>query len=423
MKIRLLIFVFALFFFLDPTVFFRVIVGNDAVSVILVLIFILMISVRCWEIGKTKFLLDSYKKEFYLVLAYIILSTSVHVFLGQDFNYILQHIISVFQCLFLFILLIEPQYQKSLLHSYFLASFFHLITVFPIFNFLTSKLSENTSYGTGDYSVGIFSRRATGFFNSPGQLSLFALGALSLGFYFIKQQKNKTGILLLINAAVLGIASLSRSFFVVSLLVLLLYISNSTFKSKVKFIFIFMITIVILSANETFLSYYDLTTSRLSNVFSSSDNDRLSGETGFFEVIKVVENYPFFGNPILVDGKSLLAWNGDMAVRPHVGVLCILCFYGFVFGFPIYYLVFRGFKIFSKELFLLNSKKINMAIRINDNPYLYGFISVFTLTLVEPLLEHPIFFLFLFGLIHYNRQRLDYGLNINNTDGTSEKTT
>lgn len=412
MNNKFLVLVFALFFFTDLTVFSRVIVENDLVSIILVLIFIMIISIKCLKIDKTKLFSNSYKKEFYMVLAYIILSTSVHIFLGQDFNYLIQNEIKVFQCLFLFILLIEPKYQKSLLQAYFLASFIHLITVFPIFSFLTSNLSKNTAYIDGDYSIGVFSRRATGFFNSPGQLSLFALGAISLGFYFIKQQQNRIGIPLLINATVLGIAALSRSFFVVSLLVILIYTFKSSIKMKVKFIFIFMILIVILPTNETFLSYYDLINERMSTVFSSSDNDRLSGETGFFEVIKVIENYPLFGNPILIDGKAVLAWNGEMVVRPHSGLLCILCFYGFVYGFPIYYLVFRGFKIIFKELLLLNSKKINITIRINDNPFIYGFIAVFILTLVEPLLENPIFFLFLFGMMHYYRQRRDYGLNI-----------
>lgn len=423
MNNKFLIFVFALFFFTDPTVFFRVIVGNDIASVILVLIFILIITIKCLKIGRTKLFTNRYKKEFYLVLAYIILSTSVHIFLGQDLNYLIQHEIIVIQCLFLFILLIEPKYQKSLLYAYFFASFIHLITIFPIFSFLTSNLSENTAYGEGEYSVGVFSRRATGFFNSPGQLSLFALGALPLGFYFIKQKQNKIGILLLVNATVLGIAALSRSFFVASLFVILIYTFKSSIMMKVKFIFIFMILIVILSTNETFLSYYDLIHERLSTIFSSSDNDRLSGETGLFEVIKVVENYPLFGNPILVDGKAMLAWNGEMEVRPHTGLLVILCFYGFVFGFPIYYLVFRGFKIIFKELLLLNSKKINNRIRISENPFLYGFIAVFVLTLVEPLLEHPIFFLFLFGMMHYYKQRFDYEFNIDNKDETNKKTT
>ena len=401
---------FAFFFFVDPTVFFRVLVGNDVVSIMVVLIFLILIAVKCYRIKKKKMLSNRYLKEYYLVLAYIIISSLVHVLLGQDFNYLIQHEIVMIQCLFLFILLIEPKYQKSLLDAYFFASFIHLLTLLPIFSFLTDSLSENTSYGDGEYSVGIFSRRATGFFNSPGQLSLFAIGAFSLGLFYIKSKKNLRGTLLLVCSIVLGIAALSRSFFVTSIFVLLIFIFKSSFKIKLKFTVFAVVLIVFLLSNETFLSYYDLISERLSTVFSSSDNDRLTGETGLYEVLKVIERNPFFGNPILIDGKALFAWNGEIAVCPHVGLLCVLCYYGFILGFPIYYLVLKGTKISFKELFLVRSKKIK-GIIINDNPFLYSFIAVSVITLVEPLLEHPIFFLFLFGMMHHYKQRFDYKFN------------
>lgn len=403
--------IFALFFFVDPTVFFRVIIGNDIISILFVLIFLIMILVKCLDIFKKKMLSNRYLKEYFLVILYIIISTLVHVLLGQDFNYLVQHEIVLIQCFFLFILLIEPKYQKNLLEAYFLASFIHLLTLLPFFSFLTNSLSENTSYGDGEYSIGVFSRRATGFFNSPGQLSLFAIGAFSLGLFYLKSRKNVKGTFLLINSLVLGIAALSRSFFVTCIFVLLIFIFKSSFKIKLKFTIFATVLISFLLTNETFLSYYDLISERLSTIFSSNDNDRLTGETGLYEVIKVIERYPFFGNPILIDGKALFAWNGEIAVRPHVGLLCVLCYYGFILGFPIYYLVLKSTKISFKEVFLIRHKKINGVI-INENPFLFGFIAVFVVTLVEPLLEHPIFFLFLFGLMHHYKQKLDYKIDI-----------
>ncbi len=405
MKSNLYLLVFTIFFFTDPTVFFRVIVRNDTLSVFVVSIFVLIILTKCLSIAKTKLFSENSKIDFYLVLAYIILSSSVHIYLGQDLNYLLQHEIVVLQCLFLYMLLIETKYRNTILHSFFLASFLHVITIFPIFSFITNQLSVNTAYVEGDYSIGFFSRRATGFFNSPGQLSMFALGGLSLGLHYFKQNRYKIGIPLLINSVLLGIAALSRSFFVVSLMVVLFYMYKSPFKFKVRFGLIFLLVAIFLSDNETFLSYYDLISERMLTVFTSSENDRLSGETGLFEVVKVLINDPLFGNPILVDGKAILAWNGEIFVRPHTGLLCILCYYGIVFGFPMFYLVMKGLRVTIKEWFISNMNYSNSSIGLNDNPFIFGFIAVFILVLVEPLLENAIFFLFLFGLIHCYSQR------------------
>jgi hypothetical protein len=349
---------FAFFFFVDPTVFFRVLVGNDAISIILVFALLITIFIKCYIIAKQKILLNRYAKEYFLVLAYIVISTLVHILLGQNFNYLIQHEVMLVQCFFLFILLIEPKYQKDLLDAYFFASFVHLFTLIPVFSFLSESLSENTAYEDGSYSIGVFSRRATGFFNSPGQLSLFSIGAFSLGLFYLKSKNNFKGTFLLINSLVLGIAALSRSFFVTCIFVLLIFVLKSSIKIKLKFsIFTFLLLAFLLS-NETFLSYYDLISGRLSTIFSSNDNDRLTGETGLYEVMKVIERNPFFGNPILIDGKALFAWNGEIAVRPHVGLLCILSYYGFILGFPIYYLVLKSTKISFKELFLLIDKII-----------------------------------------------------------------
>ena len=267
---------FAFFFFVDPTVFFRVLVGNDVTSIMFVCAFLITIFIKCYIIAKQKMLSNRYTKEYFLVLAYIVISTLVHVLLRQNFNYLIQHEVMLSQCLFLFILLVDPKYHKVLLDAYFFVSFVHLLPLLPTFSFLTDSLSQNTSYVDGQYSIGIFSRRATGFFNSPGQLSLFAVGAFSLGLFYLKTKSNIRGALILINSLVLGIAALSRSFFVICIFIFLIFMFKSSLKVNLKFIIVSLVVIGYLLNNETFLSYYDLISARLSIIFSSNDNYRLT---------------------------------------------------------------------------------------------------------------------------------------------------
>jgi hypothetical protein len=400
-KKYLIIIVFSIFFFVDPLVFFRVLVGNDIVSMALVLLLLATVGVRSFRILKRKVLPKKLKRLFFLFGVYAFISSYVRLSLGQDLNYMVQHELVLVQGLFLFLLLLDSKHRQLLVQAYFVGAFIHAITLIPVFGSLKESLSQNTAYAIGEYSTGIFTRRGTGFFNSSGQLSVFAIGGLSLGLFSLTKGRNWFGLLLIANSLFLGIGSLSRSFFLAALIIVFIYILTGSFRNKFKFVSFLFMSLLFMVSTSTFSSYFDFIDERFSLLVQSDQNDRLIGETGVIEAIKAVENYPFFGKPMLYEGNALWVWNGEIPVRPHNGILFLIGLYGIVLGFPIVFLLFRGFKIMVKELKTLFFGVFKKRIIQSDNEFLLGFLAVNLICLVEPLIETPVFFLFLFGIITF----------------------
>jgi len=395
-------FFFAIFFFVDTTIFYRVIIGNDFFSFLLVIIALVITAFIVLEsLLKNKNRLLSQRNNFALLLFYILICSSIHLYIGQGLTSLIQYFLTLLQGVFLFILLLDSRYRQILILSYLCALAFHAITIVPYFDFLTQRLSEHTNYEEGAYSIGFFTRRATGFFNSPGQLSLFASGGLGLGLYFLNH-KRKIGFSYVILSVILGFASFSRSFFIVFFLILIFNLLILKIKAKIQLLLFIFITTLIALNNSVINDYFTFISDRLDLLSDMDTNDRITGETGIQEVFKCIVRYPFFGNPIIEDGSSLKAWNGEISIRPHTGILSIITFYGIIFGLPLLWLILNSFKrlmLQTKILFL--TKKHSFKLNINY-PFFYSFIAINIICLVEPLIETTVYFFFLFGTLASN---------------------
>jgi hypothetical protein len=293
----------------------------------------------------------------------------------------------------------QPRFPPILTNAYLLAACLHLLTVFPWFSGINERLSLNTAYSVGAYDVGGISRRATGFFNSPGQLSLFAIGGLSLGVGGFRSGLFGRRQTLAMISLVLGFAALSRSFFVTCSVIAFIYVFTASLRAKLQFALAFCLGGVVMLRNDTFVQYFALIWERLGSITDVTLNDRLAGETGLFEALKVLLRYPYFGNMVSIEGNALMAWNGEMLVRPHTSVVLILAYYGLFLSFPLFLLLAKACSSASKIM-----KTVGRSVFLN--PQVLGFVAVNIVCLVEPLMETAVYFLFLFGVIGMGRNLL-----------------
>ena len=392
------LFLFAIFFFVDPLIFYRVFIPNDYASIVvslfvilIVLIFVLKsISLRSLNIERLRVLI--------LVMIFYVSVIAVRLSIGQSGTSIIQISYVFMQSVFILVLVKSANYHTIFIKSYLCASYLHLVTIIPFFTFISEKLTLNTAYPVGEYAIGIFDRRATGFFNAPGQLSLFASGGLAIGLSLIKNRNyKKIGLNLVVVCSLLGFASFSRSFLVVFIFLLLFYFILTNYKTKLYLISIFFFLIVMLSFNETFVNYVDYIYARLSMVSDFSNNDRIVGETGIIPTLQLISDQYHFGAALL-DNGSLKAWDGTMFLRPHVGVLAVLSFYGVIYGGSILYLIARAhFNIvFSRRKSSLMLKDASI-----HSSFIAGFIIVNIVCLVEPLIETGVYMFFLLGVLNF----------------------
>jgi hypothetical protein len=398
----------ALFFFVDPLVFFRVLVSDDRVSICLyggLVVALFTFSRHIWLTGGV------YRSRItWLLFLYGVASIAARVWAGQVLTYLVQHIIVVMQIGVLWVFIRRPYYRQRLIEAYAIAAYLHLLASLPGIPWLSEQLSQNTAYWDGEYAIGFITRRATGFFNSPGQLSLFAVGGLALGVGGFHYRMIGARQSLVAISLILGVAALSRSFFITCVGVLLLYALIGNFKAKLQVSVLIATAVFVISRNATFSDYFALIVERLRLAFTVAGNDRLSGETGIIEAAKVIAHYPWFGYLVASEGKALFAWNGEMLVRPHVALLQVLAYYGVIVGLPLLLLLNRAW--WAAGRYMLRSH-----VGLIQNPWVLGLMAVNILCLVEPLLETPIYFLFLFGvLVMQVNQRIPAGVLHGTTD-------
>lgn len=396
MKLRLDTFIFALVFFTNPLVLSRVVIANDVLSLTVYGGLLSYVFIKAITILKQCESSRLYLSALVLMTIYLIYTCSIRYLAGESFSNILQHGLALGSGILLLILLTNYTYQTRLVSAYLLALILHTVTIFPFFDSLTLALSENTGYATGEYSIGIFQRRATGFFNSPGYLSMFAVGGIALGLVGLKQNPNGMNRLLIFFSLVLGFSAFSRSFVIVFSGIALVYLVAVNIKAKFKVILFSSLFFLILLNNNTFEDYSEYVTERLANTLDWDNNDRVSGDTGILATLNAIKNAPVFGSAISLDGGSLMAWDGEAIVKPHCSLLAILAFYGIAGCWSVYFLIFKGYSLVLKELF-------SGRLFLLDNPFLLGFAAINILCLVEPLIETNLYFFFLFGMLLFDK--------------------
>jgi len=390
---------YALAFFVDPLVFYRSLFGSDLVSSVLV---IAVLTGTAWRLLPA--LQESAKSrstQFILIVlvAHCIISLTTRIRIGLGITDVIQHAVFIFQIIFLNAALQRTSERSSLINGFMFAIVIHATTLLPI-PALAQSLSANTGYATGDYAVGLITRRATGFFPAPGFLSLFATAGLCIGLALLETDRRKAGVAMIALSCLLGIASLSRSFFVVMPLMLLIHGFRQGLASILWVCALLTLLLYMAPEIETLNRYLEILDTRMTRSIELDTSDRLSGPTGLEESLKVIEHWPLFGRPAVDDG-ALQAWNGTILVRPHTGVITLLAYYGFILGLPLLLLIGQGGSTAIRAIFI-KSSRLNIFLYRHQQPaslFALGFVGVNIICLVEPLIETVVYFLFLLGVL------------------------
>lgn len=384
-------FILGVILFTDPIIFFRVFLGNDILGLSLIFIFIAILFMQAQK--KT----DEIKlKNVNLIFgAYLFISVLVRGIAGVNFGNFVYHIVFLAQIILILKFSKTELNRTYLLKAFIIASFFHFIAIIPMFSWLQTRLEGYTAYSQDAYSIGYFSRRATGFFPAPGYLVVYSSGLLMLGGTMIKD--NKKYVIILLIGFLLGLSTLNRSFLVVVFFLLIILLLNTSITGVWKLTLLLPFVILLLIANNNYLNKFsDSYSSYIESRFkrdSFSNNSRISGKTGIGAGWEGVMYSPVVGSASSLDGGALQGWNGEMYIQPHLGVLHLLVMYGGVFGGLLVLII----------LIVLKSISVKAINSLSNRWYFFvsGFILINILCLVEPLIETTTYVYFFLGCYIY----------------------
>ena len=380
-----------IFLFTDPFIFFRVLFGNDVLVIIAICIVFAYLLIYNYFNLLYRIKIDNPGKLLVFLAVFSIWSLLIRIYANVNATDILIYLRFIVSLFFLLYCFKFENMSLILIRSYVIAGILHMITVIPIFGFIQERLGQYTAYEMGEYAIGIFTKRSTGFFPAPGYLVLYATGLMMIGLN--KVRTTKIGWLLIILASFLGLATLNRSFLIVFALsfILIAFKLKKTVSNNVIWIFPLIILFFIFFA-DSLTAVYDLYSDYINQRFenqSFSDNDRIYGPTGIMEALQAIANYPFFGSAVSVDGAMLQAWNGYMYVTPHNSILLICAFYGLILGIPI---LGPLLNIWLRSIKLIILKNTNIYFT-----YLFGAMALMIICMIEPLFETTIFAFFYLG--------------------------
>lgn len=383
----------AIFLFTDPFILFRVLLGNDIavfISISFIFIFILIYISTHFYFHKKK---ASYPNVILRCLTlFSVWSIFVRFYAGVAFTDIIIYFRFIISLYLIFYHFKIDKEGELLTYAYIIAGFLHLIAILPFISIIQDRLAQYTAYEVGEYAIGIFNKRSTGFFPAPGYLIVYSTGLIMIGLFKIKTKR--LGWFIILLALLLGLSTLNRSFLIIVALFLIFLLLN--FKSKfVKMVFtmiplIFFFTIIFYRKIIIFFeSYSEYLDQRFQNQ-SVYENDRIYGPTGVLEALNAINNYPYFGNPVSLNGGSLQVWNGMMYIQPHNSVLLFFAFYGLILGIPFIIILLK---------LLINAVSRLFKKDGNYNEFSLAFLALVVICMIEPLFESSMFGFFYFGTL------------------------
>lgn len=381
----------AIVLFTDPFIFFRAIFGNDILVFISILLIVITIIIYNKNNYSSTTSINISKKFLFFLIFYSVWSVTVRVYAKvslTDISIFLKYILSIFLIYYYFI---KKKHVEVLINAYIIAGILHFSGVLPI-SFIQERLAQYTAYQIDQYSIGIFTKRATGFFPSPGYLIVYSTGLIMIGLS--KLVNNKKGWSIVLLGVFLGFSTLNRSFLIVILLIFI-FILFKLKKASLKILLYVVLAFILgsLLFYDKILIFYQLYAEYLDARFEGqtiSENDRVFGPTGILESLNAISNYPFFGNAVSVNGGSLQVWNGNMLIQPHNSILLFCTFYGLILGFPF---ILNIIKFLFYCIVDLLKKGVDY-----DYTFIFGFVNVFIICMIEPLFESSIFAFFYIGL-------------------------
>ncbi|WP_394229067.1 hypothetical protein [Shewanella colwelliana] len=386
---------FAFLVFVNPFIFGRVFWGLDVISLffISVALTVLLMYRGCFElkISKPKFYL------FIITSVYFISSSVIRISAGQHFGELSIHIYQYISVLALLCLRLDERNVEMIYRSVLVALVLHVWTIMPILplnDFLVNRLSLITAYGAGEYSIGGLTRRATGFFPSPGYLSLFSSVAFVVGVFLTITRPSFRNVSIIFFACIAGFSAFSRTFLVIFCLVILYLFSISHLRSRFKLFFLALLVPIgmFFTSTSIYNDYFEFVGERLVNSTNIASNDRVSGETGVIMTYASIESSPFLGSAVSHDGGDVKAEINGIVVRPHFGLLAIIAFYGLITSGG---LVLLCVWMLFRAIYLLVFKEKMIACVLDPSPFLAGYTVAFLICIAEPLIDTNITLTFL----------------------------
>jgi|LauGreDrversion4_2_1035121.scaffolds.fasta_scaffold239686_1 hypothetical protein len=380
----------SLVLFVDPVIFGRTVFREDtlAMGVFSLLAAYLLVA----NLSGLRQAFSSMRVPCFILAFYSLVSIGARVVAGQELTYLSLHLATVVQITIIAALMSRKGGIDLLTNGYIFASVIHAITALPFFPVLAEGVAQQTAYASGEYAAGIITRRGTGFFNSPGQLTLFAVGGIALSINRFYRSVIGAKQLLFYTSAFLGISALSRSFLVAVSLLVAVALLRIKLEGKVRIIIVGCAFGLIALRTNTVQEYGQLLWSRMQTIFETTSNDRIAGDTGLIESLEVLKNYPLLGSMVAEESRSLMAWNGAMLVRPHTSVVMLVAYYGVLLSMPLLILIFQATR---------HSIKVVSNLELITPHYAslcLGFLAVNIVCLVEPVIETGVYFLFLMGV-------------------------
>ncbi|BAC93108.1 hypothetical protein [Vibrio vulnificus YJ016] len=369
----------AFLYFTNPFLFGRVFWGSDLITLALIFssALFLLKNNACFSQK-----ISPLKLSLLLSLSlYFITTTIIRLRVGQDFGDLSLHFYQYLSVLILLALRIDHRNLEIFYKAICIALLWHVWTIIPqlpLNGFLSSKLSSQTAYAVGEYSIGGLSRRATGFFTAPGYLSLFASSSLAIGVLLCISKVNKLNTSILILSCMAGFGSFSRTFMVIFILLVIYILIVSRFKHKIFYGAILLLLGSYFTSTTIFKDYLGFVGERLAQSTDFSSNDRITGDTGVLIVLEAIAQNPFTGSAIAPDGGDIKASVDGRIIRPHFGILAIISFYGVVVSLalviPMLFALFKSFTTFT------SNKDI-------EKPVTAAFLAAFLVCVAEPLID------------------------------------
>jgi hypothetical protein len=411
-KERITVYLLSTLLFTEPRVLYRVLLQTDAVAIAVIGIILFMMLSQVSKVGQ--YLQMFSERAFIFYVVFFLCTIIIRFHAGVPLEYIVQYFPLVFYGSFIYVYTKSNLSSKILVEGLAFCMCLHAASILLPFDFIKEALAHQTAYGySGDDLIG--SRRATGFFASPGYLSLYAAVGFGIGFTLYIYEKKPVWLVLFLASLVCGFATVNRSF-IIALGVYLLFLPwflELSFKKMLGFMIPLLLLIGAAVYVAEYTSYFDLIEERFSgNLLDSQQNDRLGGETGILEVMKAIQNYPLAGNmQVKPNDGGVFVWNGTMFVRPHNSILGTLANYGVFIGSIFLILVIVSTRNLVKKYPFEYDRPLRKA-------FLAGLILCNVVCLVEPLYETAICLLVVFyGINYVYNLKMQYGRSLSLSTG------
>lgn len=280
-----------------------------------------------------------------------------------------------------------------------------LVILFPS-RLVVDGLDRETVYGASRYgSTMLFSGRATGFHQSPGELVFLASAALGLGLGLLGSRHRLLGIVLTASGALCAMATGNRSaLLATAAIALYLAVASRDTQGKRRLttrLVPIVALVAIVGAAFAYAPYREQLMSRLENKEVEQDSEvRMRGSKGVVDAIPSDAESAIVGMVASGPQSELAVYNGHGYIQPHNGLVFLLAGRGVLF-----LAVFSYWLIAAVRALWRPPSSGAIEVDVPRTAILAGMVGGMTVSMVETQLETASLLLLLgLGLGLYTRE-------------------